>query len=206
MVEWTCEVATDGGGNTDDTMKSVGAAAIDFDTLEYALLMANTHGKQTVPRSELSAITQVLKLIDTKTNLRVIVDARYVVDGVYSTNRQKYIIGASGDLWLRRYQLWGSWHGKLEVYKTKARVSTVQEWQRYSKHFKCFVLNEMADFAVNTSARKYKPTAEQNVQRTKRDGSDWNHRFTSGQNRRTSSKLAHCRRSCNGEPRSMFQN
>ena len=100
-MEKTGMVATDGvGGKVAQRSRrhravGAGAAVVTFDEnrepIREALLVAKVPGRQTVPRAEAWAVSEVLQIYRGETPLKIITDASYVVKGFMSHNKTKYM-------------------------------------------------------------------------------------------------------------------
>ena len=65
---------------------------------KVAFLFSRVPGKQTVPRSELWALLQLIRRMKTGRAYKVYIDAAYVLNGIHSRSNN-YSKGSNGDIW-----------------------------------------------------------------------------------------------------------
>ena len=88
-----------GGKDKEPRTRIVGSRSVVFDPIAGTLsvLFSRIPGRQTVPRSELWAMCQLLLRMDAGKQYTIDIDAQFVLNGL-SANTQHYREGANGDL------------------------------------------------------------------------------------------------------------
>ena len=126
-------------------------------------------GRQTVPRSELTALLKVLCCMHTAHDWKVFIDAQYVIDGLLSSNRYFFTLGRNGDLWHSIFRKLDEHKdkglGNIDFIKVKSHVTSQEEWERYGMTAEKLIYNELADEAARKGCK-----SRTNLNRMKDDG------------------------------------
>ena len=94
FTQWlndTGKAGTDGTGGTDGDPRTrrvfAGAAVLSKDGSKVAYMQCKVRGRQTVPRSELTALLKTLRCIRTVQKWTIYIDAQYVINGLETTEQ-----------------------------------------------------------------------------------------------------------------------
>jgi len=150
--------ATDGSGgvrSSDARLRrcGYGIVAADADTLQVLGTMWGTTStaKQTVPRSELEAVTQLMRR--TTGDLKVLVDAKYVIDGFHKGPKAAHPI--NGEAWRAFWAAADERQGEVQLRKVKSHTGqgeldaqVIEPWQQYLNG----LADKLADLAANSHA------------------------------------------------------
>ena len=164
--EWlnaTGKVGTDGTGGKDRDPRTrrayAGAAVISPCGKKVAYMHSKVSGRQTVPRSELTALIRTLRCVKTTRAWTIYIDAQYVINGLNADDRSFYLQGRNGDLWQEVFdelrKLAEQDISNFDFVKVKSHVTTQEQWERYGMDEDKYIYNELADAAAETSANKH---------------------------------------------------
>ncbi len=131
--------------------------------LAFARFSALAGRIQTVPRAELSALVDLVAVVEPTTNLSVVIDAKYVVDNgtkiihlvrtTGAADRHPAMTGPHGDLWMAFYQSIKDRGGTVTLTWIKSHATATMIWSGYVGEGD-FVGNALADVFADRAAKE----------------------------------------------------
>ena len=128
-----------------------------FKLLRTGFLGGQVPGRQTVPTTELWGAIQILSRVDEKSNIKIPIDAKYVMRGI--AHRGDLEQGPNGDLWSILFQLIDERSGVTDVINVKSHLEdegpSVTTQNKIGFHH--MLANSLADVVAEEAAKRLLP-------------------------------------------------